>query len=573
MSLSKFSLTLQKHISGKLDGPLRLDPSIAGEIKAWREAVKASDIKANDNLKSAANLLNTDQDVFRNTGMRKENTVLVVTEDSLKIYFKFYNIEMPKNPLMGAYIQFIEDKQGGLPTPFSILPGTISKEGSSAYQRYNDSLGTPIAVRVSNAGHFGSRDLVYDFLSYMSEEFKHDISKQTFSEDFQVGHIEAQSAGKLISARSNSKDPALVGGIIDKAISLHKLLDLASSNISDLTKYSELFADIEKDFTGSSLYMNVEMQIAGISATGNELTNQGSGNLSKALDFTNSIRSLVVNTRSEKQKNSAGNAKKDYRTGKDQYKEVSAVLDELGKTTEEYYTILSTMHKNLVDNKARILSAISSLGKNAADMLYNLESSDSMKKYLNKKIIGSITGEVVQDIKVSHKKVSIIKESNNNPLNNKLQAASKKIKTNLTKLKEVSKKDKAATKNTGVKKLTDRSSANIIEANYSLASLQLLINTHLQDVISANMGDGSRRNILNYRTGRFAASAKVESMSQSREGMITAFYSYMKNPYQTFEPGYRQGSPKTRDPKLLIAGSIREIAASKVGNRMRAVLL
>lgn len=107
----------------------------------------------------------------------------------------------------------------------------------------------------------------------------------------------------------------------------------------------------------------------------------------------------------------------------------------------------------------------------------------------------------------------------------------------------------------------------------SLVSLQLLINTHLQDVISANMGSGNDPRVLNYQTGRFAASAKVERMSQSREGMITAFYSYMKNPYQTFEPGYRQGSPKTRDPKLLIAGSIRDIAASKVGNRMRAVLI
>ena len=107
----------------------------------------------------------------------------------------------------------------------------------------------------------------------------------------------------------------------------------------------------------------------------------------------------------------------------------------------------------------------------------------------------------------------------------------------------------------------------------NLVSLQLLINTHLQDVISANMGSGTAKNILNYQTGRFAASARVERMSQSREGMITAFYSYMKNPYQTFEPGFRQGSPKTRDPKLLIAGSIRDIAASKVDNRMRAVLI
>ena len=107
----------------------------------------------------------------------------------------------------------------------------------------------------------------------------------------------------------------------------------------------------------------------------------------------------------------------------------------------------------------------------------------------------------------------------------------------------------------------------------NLTSLQSLINSHLQNVISANMGDGSSKRILNYRTGRFAASAKVETMSQSRQGMITAFYSYMKNPYQTFEPGFKQGSPKTRDPKLLISQSIREIAATRVGNQLRAQAL
>ena len=129
-----------------------------------------------------------------------------------------------------------------------------------------------------------------------------------------------------------------------------------------------------------------------------------------------------------------------------------------------------------------------------------------------------------------------------------------------------------------VKKLTNTTSKTKSSARttikvkyFSLISLQTLINTHLQSVVAANMGSGERSDILNYQTGRFAASANVERMSQSREGMITAFYSYMKNPYQTFEPGYRQGSPKTRDPKLLIAKSIREIAATKVGNRLRAV--
>jgi hypothetical protein len=105
----------------------------------------------------------------------------------------------------------------------------------------------------------------------------------------------------------------------------------------------------------------------------------------------------------------------------------------------------------------------------------------------------------------------------------------------------------------------------------NLINLQNLINQQLQDVISANMGSGRERNVLNYRTGRLASSAKVEYMSESRQGMITAFYSYMKNPYATFSQGGRQENPKSRDPKLLISRSIREIAQTQVSNTLRAV--
>jgi hypothetical protein len=85
------------------------------------------------------------------------------------------------------------------------------------------------------------------------------------------------------------------------------------------------------------------------------------------------------------------------------------------------------------------------------------------------------------------------------------------------------------------------------------------------------MGDGNSRNVLNYRTGRLASSARVERLSESRNGMITAFYSYMRNPYATFSSGGKQQNPRSRDPKLLISKSIREIATEQVGNRLRAV--
>ncbi len=142
---------------------------------------------------------------------------------------------------------------------------------------------------------------------------------------------------------------------------------------------------------------------------------------------------------------------------------------------------------------------------------------------------------------------------------------SKQVKASIAKVKKLSNSIKKAAE------LAKVSNRNRLADSLDLNSLQSLINTHLQDVVAANMGDGNSRNTLNYRTGRLAASAKVERLSESRSGMITAFYSYMKNPYATFSEGGRQSNPKSRDPKLLISSSIREIAAQKVANRLRAV--
>ena len=85
------------------------------------------------------------------------------------------------------------------------------------------------------------------------------------------------------------------------------------------------------------------------------------------------------------------------------------------------------------------------------------------------------------------------------------------------------------------------------------------------------MGTGYDKKVLNYRSGRLADSASIERVSQSRAGMVSVFYNYMRNPYGTFSTGGAQQDPTSRDPKLLISKSIREIGASIVGNRMRAL--
>jgi len=44
----------------------------------------------------------------------------------------------------------------------------------------------------------------------------------------------------------------------------------------------------------------------------------------------------------------------------------------------------------------------------------------------------------------------------------------------------------------------------------------------------------------------------------------------MKNPYQTFEPGFKQGSTM-RDPRKIIGESIREIATAILGRQPHTI--
>jgi len=107
----------------------------------------------------------------------------------------------------------------------------------------------------------------------------------------------------------------------------------------------------------------------------------------------------------------------------------------------------------------------------------------------------------------------------------------------------------------------------------SLYSLHYILNTVLSEYVKNNMGSGDRKDILNLRTGRFAESVEVKKLTQSREGMITAFYTYMKYPYETFSKGWAQQVPRSRDPKLLIAKSIRQVLLENSIDKIRAVLL
>lgn len=83
-----------------------------------------------------------------------------------------------------------------------------------------------------------------------------------------------------------------------------------------------------------------------------------------------------------------------------------------------------------------------------------------------------------------------------------------------------------------------------------------VFNRKLPETLKKNMNSPR----LNYQTGRFAESVRVTDVVQTKKGYPSFGYTYQTNPYQTFEPGYRQGSQE-RDPRKLIDASMREIAA------------
>lgn len=108
-----------------------------------------------------------------------------------------------------------------------------------------------------------------------------------------------------------------------------------------------------------------------------------------------------------------------------------------------------------------------------------------------------------------------------------------------------------------------------------LLNLRVLLNDKLHDEIKDNMGDGSfiSSEVLNYRTGRFARSAKVTHLTQSRDEVVKVYYTYMRYPYDTFLPPSGRQSSHGRSPERIVSTSIRNIAKQYLKTSERVVTI
>lgn len=212
-----------------------------------------------------------------------------------------------------------------------------------------------------------------------------------------------------------------------------------------------------------------------------------------------------------------------------------------GKLTAEYFSIIAFQlgKENIGVDAARekyIKQAFVGFVKQFTQQLPTMRGSSTLQDKIEKVLVDNIGKKSTKRIKVKNTKKSAQLKTTS-----KASATSKASKDKLA-----VKKGKAS----GARKPKAKK-------GISAAPLQLIarINAQLPSTVAKNMGSPA----LNYRTGRFAESIRVLNVLQTPKGFPSFEYTYMLYPYQTFEPGYAQGSPE-RDPRTLIDKSIREIA-------------
>lgn len=189
-----------------------------------------------------------------------------------------------------------------------------------------------------------------------------------------------------------------------------------------------------------------------------------------------------------------------------------------------------------------IEAAIQKLKKGGND-LANLKGSDSIVEKKRKILIKNTVSKFdkIKGVTTKTEKTTLKKSSS--------APAKKSISP------KVAPNTKGITKKVKVKTKRPRANVTAVKSKTSMTYLIGVFNKELPRIVQGNMKDPR----LNYRTGRFASSVRVTDVIETPQGFPSVGYTYQKNPYQTFEQGFLQGSAN-RDPRALIDSSIREIA-------------
>jgi hypothetical protein len=439
--------------------------------------------------------------------------------------------------------------------------------GGSSSSRTRLIVGTSTEGEANEAGEKGdrNRDIIIlkniphgTLTEYFTEYIKNNadlrgIDSAAFTKQlkslFNAGHLTGVFTGRLIrsfgvrnkSTFSVAGGDAEVGSIVQAAIDLATTADLLSSNIYD---DPELFIRTDKRLYENAVELRLTTEVQFARAVGGEKGNQDVGQLLSTAGryLSNAIKAIKSDVSKTGRAKTAGT-------------EVQKLFKELEKINKYIKDREAALRKQpIISDKLNNTLEKALATTKVFEQLISSQGSDSILEHIAKLVSKPLDPKIKLGTGTSKAKASRTLKKSGAPTPKKIDS---KVKANLSKI-------------TATIKATTKPSPKYLN---TLSSLQSLLDANLVQRVKQNMGSGSSRTVLNLRTGRLAESVKVERLSESRAGMITAFYSYMKNPYATFSDGGQQSSPKSRDPKLLISKSIREIAQQQVANRLRAVAI
>ena len=231
------------------------------------------------------------------------------------------------------------------------------------------------------------------------------------------------------------------------------------------------------------------------------------------------------------------------------------MFDDKGNFKKEYVTILSL--QGVQGNKADAKD-IESDARDAfeaeAKRLLESPSSFRMREALERVILSSLTKDITKLKNVTYKGVKPkrkIKEKSK-----AIASTKRKQKDRLNIIRDTGvtlsiaksiKKDSKKGKGKGKTRAAAASRGRI----GSPMQARNMFNATLSEAVRENMGGAALHNV----SGRFADSVHVHNVMPHKGTSGVVQYSYMYNPYKTFE------GHETRDPRLLIDQTIREQAA------------
>lgn len=555
MSVGQMSATLQNKIAESLEKAMTDNGRIAFNVrnhKSFIDFTSASQIRTDTNSiegkhesimsRGALEKLKADLRAYS-----KQSELVAITDsiiDKLNLD-SFIDFILSKNALAGNALKKSSARSD--PNFEYTAPVKLGAKGTRLIKGTNtvgDSNRDVLILK--NIPH---GNLVSLFVEYVTENVDiTGINKGTFIKElkelFNAGHLTGVFTSRLVrtfGVRNKDNSFTVASGheevakLVQAAIDLATTADLLSSNIYD---DPELFLRTDKRLYDSAteLRLTTEVQFA-----------KGNQDVGKMLA-------------------QAGNALSSAIKAVQPGAMPSSYASSVGKAVKSLFNNLNTIN-GYISDRIRELESTPSVDPKVQQVLANAMNTQKVfEELISSKGSDSIVDHIVNStIKAIDPKAKVNKSNTTASARRKVSS----VNTKPSKPKKVALTSKAKAIAVKIRELKTPAQHGTAD----LVMLQAILDAELVRTVKANMGDGSRSDILNLRSGRFAESVSVEKLSESRAGMITAFYTYMKYPYATFSQGGKQSVPKSRDPKILISKSIRELLQSRVSNRLRAVLV